>query len=175
VLGAVGLQMMARFATGVDFHHVMMARIVQASGIAFLFIPISTLSYSHLKKEDNTAASGLINLARNIGGSIGISLAETFVSRYSQTHQTYLAAHVTSGSPAYRAATGGIVQTLVHQGVAAADALHRAQAIVYQMVQKQATMLAYVDVFRMMSYAFLLGLPLLFLLQKPKAGAVAMH
>ncbi len=175
VLGAIGLHMMTRFATGVDFHHVMMARIVQASGIAFLFIPISTLSYSHLKKEDNTAASGLINLARNIGGSVGISLAETFVSRYSQTHQTYLAAHVTSGSPAYRAATGGLMQTLVHQGVAAGDALHRAQALLYRMVQQQATMLAYIDVFRWMSYAFLLGIPLLFLLQKPKAGAVAMH
>ncbi|HVX85071.1 MAG TPA: DHA2 family efflux MFS transporter permease subunit [Phycisphaerae bacterium] len=175
VTSAVGLFLMTHFATDVDYRHVAIGRVVQASGIAFLFIPISTLSYSTLKKNQNTAASGLINLARNLGGSVGISISQTLVSRHTQLHQTYLAAHVTSSSPAYRGAIANLAALLNHQGVAAADALHRAQAILYQQLGQQATMLAYIDVFRFMAYSFLASLPLLLLLQKPTSTHPAAH
>ncbi|HVS71149.1 MAG TPA: DHA2 family efflux MFS transporter permease subunit [Phycisphaerae bacterium] len=175
ITSAVGLFLMTHFATTVDYRHIAIGRIVQASGIAFLFIPISTLSYSTLKKTENTQASGLINLARNIGGSVGISISQTLVSRHTQLHQTYLAAHVTPANPNYRNAITHLTALLIHQGAAAADALRRAQAVLYQQLQQQATMLAYIDVFRIMAYFFLACLALLLFLQKPRTTQPAAH
>src|SRR6204780_2442201 len=72
---------MTRFDTAIDFRTVATARIFQAVGLAFLFVPINTAAYAFIPKNKSNAASGLINLARNIGGSIGISLVTTMLAR----------------------------------------------------------------------------------------------
>lgn len=174
VIGFIGLRMLGDFSLDVDFYHVVMARIVQASGIAFLFVPISTLSYSNLPPEENTAASGFINLARNIGGSMGIAVSTTFLARWTQEHQTYLSAHVTHYDPAFRHQLAALALHFVNQGRVEADAMRQALMAIYQEVINQATMLGYLDVFRMMGWFFLLAVPLCFMMKKPshiQAGA----
>src|SRR5438309_1465197 len=110
VLGLIVLSFslfhMTTFDLNVSFQTVVWARIIQAAGLAFLFVPINTAAYSFLPREKNNAASGLMNLARNIGGSVGISLVTTMLARRAQHHQANLAAHV-SGS--YRT-----IQALLH-------------------------------------------------------------
>ena len=64
----------------------MLARCLQAVGLAFLFVPINTAAYAYLPREKNNAASGLMNLARNIGGSVGISFVTTMLDRRTQKH-----------------------------------------------------------------------------------------
>ena len=81
---------MTSFDLGVDFRTVMMARVYQAMGLAFLFVPINTAAYSGLPRDKNNAASGLMNLARNIGGSVGISFVTTGLARRAQVHQGQL-------------------------------------------------------------------------------------
>ena len=78
---------MTRFDLGVDFRTVTMARVYQAVGLAFLFVPINTAAYAFLPRDKNNAASGLMNLARNIGGSVGISFVTTGLARRAQFHQ----------------------------------------------------------------------------------------
>ena len=68
---------MTTFNLQIDFRTAVLARVFQAAGLAFLFVPINTSAYAHLPREKNNAASGLMNLARNIGGSVGISFVTT--------------------------------------------------------------------------------------------------
>src|SRR6266404_6775917 len=93
---------MTNFDLGVDFRTVMFARMIQTAGMAFLFVPINTAAYAFLPREKNNAASGLMNLARNIGGSVGISLVTTLLDRRSQTHLNYLSGHISSSNPAFQ-------------------------------------------------------------------------
>ena len=77
---------MTNFTLGVDFRTVVFARMIQTAGLAFLFVPINTAAYAFLPREKNNAASGLMNLARNIGGSVGISIVTTMLDRRQQYH-----------------------------------------------------------------------------------------
>jgi len=70
------------------------ARVLQSAGVAFLFVPINTAAYAFLPRDKNNAASGLINLSRNIGGSVGISFVTTMLARRAQVHQSVLVTHL---------------------------------------------------------------------------------
>src|SRR5262249_10018940 len=93
---------MTSFDLNVDFSTIVWARIIQASGMAFLFVPINTTAYSFLPREKNNAASGLMNLARNIGGSVGISVATTLLARRTQVHQAILSENLSASNPHLR-------------------------------------------------------------------------
>src|SRR6266704_666998 len=115
---------MTTFDLGVDFRTVTMARAFQALGLAFLFVPINTAGYSFLPREKNNAASGLMNLARNIGGSVGISLVTTMLDRRTQVHSNDLMSHVSASNPALRSMIQGATQAMQAHG---ADAAHATQ------------------------------------------------
>src|ERR1043165_4625537 len=93
---------MTTFDLNVDFSTIVWARIIQASGMAFLFVPINTTAYSFLPREKNNAASGLMNLARNIGGRVGISVATTLLARRTQVHQAILSENLSASKPRLR-------------------------------------------------------------------------
>jgi len=167
---------MTRFDLGVDFRTVVYARVIQAAGMAFLFVPINTAAYSFLPREKNNAASGLMNLARNIGGSVGISVVTTMLDRRSQVHQNNLMANITSASLSLQSTLAGIAQSLQRRGVDAASATQQAWARVQSMVVRQATMLSYIDCFWLLGLAIGLMVPLVFLMKKSKpGGTVAVH
>src|ERR1700704_2743122 len=87
---------MTSFDLQIDFRTVANARMIQAVGMAFLFVPINTAAYAFLPREKNNAASGLMNLARNIGGSVGISVVTTLLDRRTQAHITDLVSHISN-------------------------------------------------------------------------------
>src|SRR5271163_578947 len=91
---------MAGFDLDIDFRTAATARVFQAVGMAFLFVPINTAAYAFLPRDKNNAASGLMNLARNIGGSVGISVVTTMLDRRTQFHMTSLASHLSLTNPA---------------------------------------------------------------------------
>ncbi|HXP45562.1 MAG TPA: DHA2 family efflux MFS transporter permease subunit, partial [Candidatus Acidoferrales bacterium] len=98
----------------VDFRTLAMARVIQAAGMAFLFVPINTAAYAFLPRDKNNAASGLMNLARNIGGSVGISVVTTMLDRRTQMHMSNLSSNLSASNPALQArikALGGLVQS----------------------------------------------------------------
>ena len=171
---SLSLFYMANFSLDIDFRTAMMARVYQSFGFAFLFVPINVMAFHFIPKEKVNNATGLINLARNIGGSVGIALVTTMLARRAQFHQTVLVSHLTPFDARYNAALQGATQTLMTHGSNATQAASQAQGLLYGMLQRQATMLAFVDDFWLMGIAVLLMIPLMFLMKKtkPKKGGV---
>jgi MFS transporter, DHA2 family, multidrug resistance protein len=167
---------MTGFDLQIDFRAVATARVIQAAGMAFLFVPINTAAYAFLPREKNNAASGLMNLGRNIGGSVGISFVTTMLDRRTQLHLTNLASNLSRTNPALQAMIQGVANTMRAHGASAAQASDRAYAMIQGTVQQQATMLAYVDCFWFLGVAILVMVPMVFLIKKSKpGGGMAVH
>ena len=167
---------MTTFDLSIDFRHVAIARMIQGAGLAFLFVPINTVAYSYLPPGKNNAASGLINLARNVGASVGISMVTTNLERRGQFHRDRLSAHLDPASPGVQAMLHGTSGALRAHGASASDAMQQTYAMLQGNLQRQATMLAYIDNFWILGIATLLLIPFVFLIKKPRArGAVHGH
>jgi MFS transporter, DHA2 family, multidrug resistance protein len=167
---------MTNFDLDIDFRTVTIARMFQAAGLAFLFVPINTAAYAYLPRSKNNAASGLMNLARNIGGSVGISVVTTMLDRRAQVHQNFLVSHVNNGSLRFQQTLQGIAASLQARGMDPAGALQQAYARLQALILRQATMLAYIDCFRLLGVAILCMVPLVFIMKKGKPGGeIAVH
>jgi DHA2 family multidrug resistance protein len=167
---------MTGFDLEMDFHSAAVARMFQAAGMAFLFVPINTAAYAFLPREKNNAASGLMNLARNIGGSVGISLVTTMLDRRTQVHLNNLSRHLSASNPAFQSMLQGTTQAMRAHGASAAFATQQAYALIEGTVQRQATMLAYIDDFRLLAWAILAMIPMVFLMKKGRpGGGIAVH
>jgi MFS transporter, DHA2 family, multidrug resistance protein len=156
------------------YSDVLWARIIQARGIAFLFVPITTVAYVGLPPGKNNNASALINLMRNLGGSFGISLAQTWLARRTQFHQSRLVGHITPYNPQYQHTLGQIARALTHSSAAAGRTGRQAVGVIYNVVQQQATMMSYLDIFYLLAWGALLMLLLVFLLRKVQPGQARM-
>ena len=148
-----------------------MLRIYQMAGVAFLFVPIQTMCYVGMPPEKNNNVSGMTNLARNMGGSLGISSVETLLSRRTQFHQNVFAAHTSQFDPAFQSTVAGMTQTFAARGMDHATAMQTAYGSVYGMIQRHASMLAYLDTIEVFALVCLVVVPFAFLMQKSKPGA----
>ena len=166
---------MTHFDLLIDFHTVTMARVYQAAGMAFLFVPINTAAYAFLPRDKNNAASGLMNLARNIGGSVGISVVTTLLDRRGQVHLNYLSSHLTATNPTLQARLDALGQFIQNRGGPPAGTSSVPWAMIQQSVIGQATMLSYIDCFRFLGWAILLMVPMVFLIKKHKPSGMAVH
>jgi MFS transporter, DHA2 family, multidrug resistance protein len=169
---------MTTFDLDIDFRTVLMARVFQAIGLAFLFVPINTAAYAFLPREKNNAASGLMNLARNIGGSVGISFVTTGLARRAQFHQSRLVENLTAANPQFQATLRGLANTFGGSGpgVGGASAQQHAYALIESNVIRQSTMLAYIDNFWVLGVAIGCLIPCVFLIKKSRpGGAIAVH
>src|SRR5580704_4605859 len=167
---------MTRFDTAVDFRTLATARVFQAIGLAFLFVPINTAAYAFIPRNKSNAASGLINLARNIGGSIGISLVTTMLARRAQFHQASLVNNIHKGNPSLQAMISAATHLLMSRGSSAYQASQQAYALAANRLDQQATMLAYIDNFWLLAVAVLVMIPFVFLMKKVKPGGpIAVH
>jgi MFS transporter, DHA2 family, multidrug resistance protein len=171
---------MTTFDLDVDFKTVMLARVYQAIGMAFLFVPINTAAYAFLPREKNNAASGLMNLARNIGGSVGISFVTTMLARRAQFHQVRLSENLTAANPQFRSVLQGMTGTFSGSGVGGGSGLGTASQHAYAQIQgnviRQATMLAYIDNFWLLGVVIICLLPFVFLIKKSRqGGGVVVH
>jgi DHA2 family multidrug resistance protein len=97
-------------------------RVLQTAGLAFIFLPSNTLAYLGIPREQNNQVSGMNAFVRNIGGSIGIALLSTMLTRVSQQNQNTLVSHTYTGNPAFESLVDGIRQSLQQSGVDAAAA-----------------------------------------------------
>jgi DHA2 family multidrug resistance protein len=158
---------------GIDFRSAMMMRIFQASGIAFLFVPINAAVYNGVPPQKNNQVSGIVNLSRNMGGDIGISLVTTLIARRSQAHQARLVDHVIP-SGELNARLAGIAQHLQQLGIGAVESTKMAYAQIYREVIRQAQTLAYIDVLLVFAVFTALMVPAVLLTRKSKPGAAAM-
>jgi len=154
----------------IDAHTAAMYRIYQALSLSFLFIPINTVSYIGVPREQNNQVSGLMNLARNIGGSVGIAFVSTMLARRSQTFQNLLVDHVTQSSPLFHQRLSQLERAFSSMGPA--EATGRAYGALYGAIQQQAGLLSYVRTIENLALASVLFVPLvLFFVKKNRPGA----
>jgi DHA2 family multidrug resistance protein len=171
---SVALVHMARtLYPGIDFRHAVLLRIFQSCGIAFLFVPINAAVYNGVPPQKNNQVSGIVNLARNMGGDIGISLVTTLVARRSQFHQARLVEHVVP-SGALDARVGAMAQHLQQMGIGAVQSTKMAYGQIYAQVIKEAQTLAYLDVLLLFAIFSGIMVPAVMLARKPKPGGAAM-
>ena len=176
-VSAIALFVMAGWNLQIDYHHAVTARMLQAFGLAFLFIPINVAAFAYVPKELTNMGTGIINLARNIGASVGIATVTTMLERRTQFHQAQLIEHVNPFSAAYHNFVNGVQFKLVAAGSSMAQAASRATELAYSTTQRQAAMLAFVDDFKMLGVVFFAVIPVMLLLRKPKGrtGNVPVH
>jgi DHA2 family multidrug resistance protein len=172
---AVALFHMTSINLGMSFAYAARLRFFQAIGLGFMFIPIQTLAYVGVPKERNNDVSGLTNLARNIGGSVGTALVATLLARQSQRHQTYLGAHSSAGAGPWLRTSQGLEHLLATKGFASAGAGAASMLRLYAQLQRQAAILSYVDIIEFFAFAALCMIPLPFLMKKVKGGRAALH
>jgi DHA2 family multidrug resistance protein len=175
IIGALALDTLCGLEPGVSFKKLALARMFQGVGFAFLFVPIQTLAYSNLPQAKSNKASALINLMRNLGGSVGIAVGSTLLSRRSQVHQTYLVSHLTPTATAFQNHWQNLAAQLHTYGVDSADAHHRALAMISQTVQRQAMTLSYLDVFVVLITGSLIAAGLTAFLKTIELGKAPSH
>jgi len=145
----------------------------QGAGLAFIFVPLTVLSMDPIPKHETGYATSLYSVMRNIGSSMGVSFVTTWIARRSQFNQSLLAAHVTDISPLTRQALERAQGMFLRGGSDPVTASRRAQAMLYGAVQQQAALLSFLSVFRLMGILFLLLIPLVFMVRKPKGKGAA--
>ncbi len=177
MVSVAGLVTMSKFNLYIDYQSAAWARMTQSAGLAFLFVPISATAFTFIPREKMNYATGLYNLARNIGGSSGIATVTTMLARRAQFHSQVLVAHLTPYSPAYREAMGRTTMLLQAHGSSAPDAGNQAQALLYGSMLRQSNMLAFSDAFWVMAMLFLAIIPLMLLMKKsgPVKGPVVVE
>ena len=128
-------------------------RILQYIPLGFIFIPSSTAAYTGIAAEKNNAVAGLVNFMRNIGSSVGTSIVTTLLARRAQLHQGRLVERASPLNPNFQNSINGVAQQLMHSGMNFADAQRHALARFYAGLQAQATTLAYIDTYFVISVA----------------------
>ena len=146
----------------ISMSDVVWASIMNGMSTAMIFVPLSTLAMGRLRNEQIGSATGLYSLMRNIGGSVGISLVTTLLARRAQRHQAVLTPHLTPYDPAYVQARNALERYLAAR-TDKVSAQRQALGILYARVVQQATLLAFLDVFRSLSVLALICLPFAFL------------
>jgi DHA2 family multidrug resistance protein len=159
----------------ISYGRLVFLRVFQASGLAFLFIPINMIAYIGVKQSESNDVSGLTNLARNIGGSCGTAFVATMLTRLTAAHENNMIRNLTPGNPAF------VDQVKKLKGMFGGghgggnpflgDAAHTAQAYIYNQMHRQAGMLAYLDIIQYLAIFCGCMLPLIFFIPKPPKNA----
>jgi len=147
---------------------ILSVQIMQGTGMAFLFVPLTTLTMNAVVKQEMSYATSLYNTMRNIGNSVGVSFVTTWVARRSQFHQNVLSADISSSSLVNQQRLAGLASFLQQQGFDPSTAGHKAGGLLYMQLQQQASLLSYADTFYLMGILFLAVIPAVFLLRRPK-------
>jgi DHA2 family multidrug resistance protein len=156
------------FSLTMDFRMAFLIRSLQMVGLAYIFIPQNILAYVGVPREKNNQVSSMNNFMRNVGGSIGIALISTSISRIGQQRRVFLAAHSSPGSPAFDGISGGLTQTLVAQGISRPDAVRKTYGMLSYLMDSQATTLGYVQVISILALLLLALLPFLLIMRRNK-------
>jgi DHA2 family multidrug resistance protein len=167
VVCALSTWTMSHFSLAADFNALLWPRIYLGFGMGFLFIPLTTLTLSSVPKAQMGNATGIYNLLRNLGGSIGVAFSATMFTRRAQVHQSRMVEHLTPLDEGLRAALAKGQALLPSRGIPDALAENVTLARIYREVIRQATMMGFNDAFFMLSVLMACVLPLLFLLRRP--------
>lgn len=167
LLTALAAYITSQFNLMVDFMTVVEPRIVFGLGMAFIFIPLMTLSLSGIPKEEMGNATSIFNLVRNLGSSFGIAFVTTLLSRRSQFHHFRLTDHMTVFDLPYSWTTHQATQGLLYRGFHESIADRGVAGLIYEQLNRQAGMLAFNDVYRVLAVLLALIIILVIFMRIP--------
>ena len=149
----------------IGMNNVIWPNIMSGVGMGLIFIPLGTITFGTLKDEFIGAATGLFNLMRNIGGSIGISITATLLANRAQMHQSLMISHLNPYNPVYQNKIHEVTQFFaLKSGYIAAS--YQAKSALYNSLRQQASLWGFVDNFRLFALLCLVMIPLIFCFKK---------
>lgn len=154
-------------------------QVIQGAGISLLFVPLTTIAMDAIPREKMGYATSLFSLMRNIGGSIGIAVTGTLLARHTQATSVLYSANITGLDPTSQSMFYQMRGAFMAQGADITTATSRAYAALHGMVMRQASIVSFVGLFQLLGVVFLVVVPLVFLMKRPRAssgpGAAAAH
>jgi DHA2 family multidrug resistance protein len=171
IVAAYSTYLMSAFNLAADFNTIIWPRVVLGVGMGFLFIPLTTITMSGIRREEMGNASAIYNLLRNLGGSFGVAFVTTMIARRAQFHQNHLVEHLTPFDTGYRIASSQFSQLFQQQGMDAVTSQYAGLNGIYGQLLRQASMLAFNDAFYLISILMICTVPLLvFMKIKERTG-----
>ena len=164
---ALGIYHLTSIDLDVTFKQVQLLRVIQMIGLPFIFVNITTMSYVGVPREKNNQVSGLSNFSRNIGGAIGISILNTFMFRQSQIQRTNLTINTNRSNPFFEHLLASTTRGFAATGSHGIDASRKALAQISSTIDRQASVLGYINSFWLMAVVVACMVPLVFILKKP--------
>ena len=164
---AYSLYLMGTLTLGADFWAVFWPRLVQGFGMGLVFVPLTTMTLTSVSQAELPTASGLFNVLRNVGGSVGIAVTTTWLSRQTRVHLSTLIAHVTPWSAATSDRLARLQDVYLGAGVDADTARRQALRHLYDEIERQASMKAFGDDFLRLAALFAAVVPLIWLMRRP--------
>jgi DHA2 family multidrug resistance protein len=138
--------------------------------IGFHFVPLTILTLSSIRKEEMGNATAIFNLLKNLGGSFGVAIVTTLLTRRAQFHQVHLVEHLNPFDRNFQLAVPQISQILQDKGFISFPPNQGSLSVIYSQLIKQATMMSFNDAFHLLSVMMMLILPLVLLMKKGKEG-----
>jgi MFS transporter, DHA2 family, multidrug resistance protein len=166
-LMSISLFMMSRYNLQISFMQAVYPRVVMGVGLAFLFVPLSAVTFGFISREEMGNGTGLFNLMRNIGGSIGIAGVTTLLARRAQFHQSRLVEHITPYNPAFQEGYKRAVAGLMYAGQSYWAAQKEALGFIYGRVLRQALMMSFIDCFWFLGVVMALMIPFVLIMRRP--------
>ncbi len=149
----------------ISIWNIAVPNVAMGFAMGLIFVPLTTLTMGGLPNEQMGNAAGIFNLMRNLGGSIGISAVTTLLTRGEQTHQSIISGNINPYNPLFQQYFQKL-QSLLAPGVVSGSFYPKTYQIIYNLVLQQATLLSYMDNFRLLACVCLLCLPAVFLLRR---------
>jgi DHA2 family multidrug resistance protein len=168
ILVAVSLWWLGEINLAIAMRNVVWPSVLTGVGLAMIFVPLSVVAMGTLPQAEMGNASGIFNLMRNVGGSVGISIVTTLLIRNAQVHQAYLVSRLTPGDIAFGLRSQAL-QRYLEGHFDQVEAARKAQGVMYGELQRQATLWAFVNNFRMLALICLVCAGLVLLFKKVRA------
>jgi DHA2 family multidrug resistance protein len=166
--GAISLYALGSLNLQAGYWNIFWPQFFQGITMGLIFVPLTTVTMSLIKKEELGNATSLFSLMRNLGGSVGIAAIATILSRTAQAQFNVLGTHVSGFDTNVRMLLDQIRGAFIARGMDFTSASSAAYAALAGMVQKQAVMVAFVNLFRLLALVFAIVVPLVFLMKKPR-------
>lgn len=152
-------------------------QVVQGFALAFIFVPLTTITMAPIAREATGNATSIFSLMRNVGASVGIAAVATWLGRGQQQHMNYLSSQVSAYDPQTVRMAENIRYQLMARGSQAFSPDQQSYMVLFNLVRRQAGMLSFIDIYWLLGIMFLLLIPLVFFMRRPvpKRGATAVR
>jgi DHA2 family multidrug resistance protein len=163
---------MSRLDTGASAALISTSLIWRGVGLAIVTVPLTTLAVSSLEPKDIPQGAALNNMMRQLGGSFGIAMVNTFLANRNASHRSDIVSHITSDNPLAVQRLVGYTNYFLHAGATSFDAHNKALQLLDNIVVRQAGMLSFADAYLLVGVVFALALPMLLFARRKKGVKV---